>query len=94
MYIPPAVAWIRLAGVAIHKLCIEKYDSFATCQFLETGCNWEWTGGWGFSLERWQFWKQKLGELSAEQSLKRICGIWRKKLRREWRALDGPQLRY
>jgi hypothetical protein len=29
----------------------------------------EWTGGEGFSLDRWQFWKRKLGELAAEQRL-------------------------
>ena len=69
MYIPPAATWIRLAGPSIHKLCVDRHDANATCRFLEPGCTWEWAGGKGFSLERWQFWKRKLAELAAEQSL-------------------------
>jgi len=69
MYIPPAATWIRLAGVSIHKLCVDRHDSHATCGTLEPGCTWEWTGGKGFSVERWQYWKRRLGELVAEQSL-------------------------
>jgi hypothetical protein len=69
MYIPPAATWIRLAGPTIYKLCVDRYKDTATCRFLEAGCTLEWTGGEGFSLDRWQFWKRKLGELAAEQRL-------------------------
>jgi len=69
MYIPPAAAWIRHAGDSIHKFCVDKHNGGAVCGQLEPGCTWEWTGGNEFSIERWQFWKRRLGEVAAEQSL-------------------------
>jgi len=69
MYTPAATIWIRLAGDSIYKFCVDRYERTAVCGTLEPGCTWEWTGGQGFSLERWQFWKRKLGELAIEQSL-------------------------
>jgi hypothetical protein len=69
MYIPPATAWICHAGDSIHKFCVDRDNGGAVCGQLEPGCTWEWTGGSEFSIERWQFWKRRLGELAAEQSL-------------------------
>jgi hypothetical protein len=69
MYIPPATAWIRHAGVSIHKFCVDRHNGGAVCGALEPGCTWGWTGGNEFSIERWQFWKRRLGEIAAEQSL-------------------------
>jgi hypothetical protein len=69
MYLPPAATWMRLAGASIHNLCVDRYKFSATCRFLEAGCTWEWTGGQEFCLERWQFWKRRLGKLASEQSL-------------------------
>jgi hypothetical protein len=70
MYIPPAATWLRLAGAAIYKFCVDRHDGHAVCGTLEPGCKWEWTGEKkGFSLERWAFWKRRLGELAVEQGL-------------------------
>lgn len=68
MYLSPAAVWIRLAGPVIYKYCVEGYDKAgATCRLLE-GSTWQWTGDLGFNLERWEFWKRRLGELAVEVS--------------------------
>jgi hypothetical protein len=69
MYIPPAAAWIRHAGDSIHKFCVDRHNGGAVCGQLEPGCIWEWTGEKEFSIERWQYWKRRFGEIAAEQSL-------------------------
>lgn len=88
MYIPAAATWLRLAGVSIHKLCVDRYDAHATCGLLETGCKWEWTGRSGFSVERWQFWKRRLGELAVEQSLDEHLRIMAKEAEAEMDSVE------
>lgn len=69
MYIPPATAWILHAGESLYKLCQDRYSKSATLGVKESGCQWLWTGGVGFSPERWDFWKKRLQELGSQESL-------------------------
>ncbi|KAI4595603.1 hypothetical protein KJ359_006592 [Pestalotiopsis sp. 9143b] len=69
MYIPSATAWILHAGESLYKLCQDRYSKSATLGVKESGCQWLWTGGVGFSPERWGFWKKRLQELGGQESL-------------------------
>jgi len=94
MYIPAAATWIRHAGDTIRKLCVD-IERGATCGTLEPGCTWEWKGENGFSIERWQFWKRKFGELAAEQSLDEHLRSMAKESRgKKWTVLTGPEHRH
>ena len=71
MYVPPAATWILLAGETIYTLCKtdHKRDDGAPGSALSHE-DWFWGRRWGYSLERWTFWRERFGEISKVQNLK------------------------
>ncbi|KAI0549169.1 hypothetical protein F4679DRAFT_547760 [Xylaria curta] len=65
VYLEAATIWLRLAPRALRKLCEERYAEAAGCGTLEVGCKWLRPGERGYSEARWNFWKQRLWELSS-----------------------------
>lgn len=51
--VPPAATWILLAGEKIYELCKNRKAE----------------KGRGFSLRRWALWKEKFGEIAANEGL-------------------------
>lgn len=54
MYVPPATAWILLAGENIHQFCRDDYKR---------------KDDRGFFMARWMDWKQKFGTIAANAKL-------------------------
>ncbi|KAI1300903.1 hypothetical protein F5Y03DRAFT_221588 [Xylaria venustula] len=65
VYLEAATIWLRFAPRALLKLCEERYARAAVCGTLEVGCKWLRPGERGCSEARWDFWKQRLRELSS-----------------------------
>ena len=72
IYVPPAATWILIAGDIIYGLCKNDHDRTAVERgFSKPSGEWLWTGrDWGFSLERWAFWKKRFGEIAMTQELR------------------------
>ena len=51
--VPPAATWILLAGGKVYELCKSGKDD----------------KGRGFSMGKWVLWKEKFGEIAANQEL-------------------------
>lgn len=72
-YIPPAAAWITIAGPNLYSYC--KLNSDYTGEDVEPwwllgdkyGGLVMWDKRDGFSIERWAFWKLRLQEFSTSQ---------------------------
>ena len=58
----PVDVWISLSAKLLFGLCKAKGEG-ADRNDIPGGKNW--TGVEGFSVERWEFWKQKLDEIAA-----------------------------
>ncbi len=68
IYVPPAAQWILIAGRNIHRCCRTRQDNTGDlviqCWKGAYGGTLLWTGEEGFSIERWEFWKQRFGEIA------------------------------
>lgn len=71
MYIPPVATWMSLAGEKIYGLCKENYKR---TDDSVNGDDLVWKGT-GFSLQRWDVWKQRLTELSQNPTLEESLRI-------------------
>jgi hypothetical protein len=91
MYVPPAVAWLRLAGKAIYKLCMDQYQHGAVRSVAEEGCEWLWAGEVGFSVERWRFWKRRCGELADQENLDAHLRALAKEAQGNMESIEGDR---
>jgi hypothetical protein len=71
-----ANVWISLAGKLIFGLCKVNGEGAAR---NDMAAGKYWTGSVGFSVERWEFWKQRLDEVAVnEEASEDTRGIARK----------------
>ncbi|MCJ1268949.1 hypothetical protein MMC22_008837, partial [Lobaria immixta] len=69
IYVPPAATWILLAGEKIHELCKGDYNRHEPARPSGAMASWLWCGDRGYSLGRWEYWKQRFGEIAMTQGL-------------------------
>ncbi|KAI5270679.1 hypothetical protein E4T47_05959 [Aureobasidium subglaciale] len=64
MWIPPAVAWIEIAGDVLHKLCFEEkgVGGIERSAMMKSFC-----------AERWAEWKSRFEELAAQEEIDEHC---------------------
>ena len=67
IYVPPAATWILLAGEKIHELCKSDYNRQERGRSSGAMASWLWCGDRGYSLGRWEYWKQRFGEIAMTQ---------------------------
>ncbi|KAF8972226.1 hypothetical protein BDZ97DRAFT_1913447 [Flammula alnicola] len=72
VYVPLAGIWILLCGNVIFAHCRNPGTPLA--DFKDAGKDWK--GANGFSIERWNFWKKKFGEVKAhDQACEKTKGL-------------------
>ena len=71
--VPPAATWILLAGKKIYELCKNGKDD----------------KGRDFSLARWALWKEKFGEIAANEELDDSVRSIAEKASAEMESLEG-----
>jgi hypothetical protein len=73
--IPVANVWISLAGKLIFGLCKVNGEGAAR---NDMAAGKYWKGSVGFSVERWEFWKQRLDEVANDEASEETRGIAKK----------------
>ena len=75
VYVPLAVIWIFLCGNVIFGHC--RNPGTHNQSYNDAGKNWK--GGNGFSVERWNFWKKRFGEIKeheqASKKTKKLAAV-------------------
>jgi hypothetical protein len=61
VYVPLAAIWILLCGNVVYAHC--RNPGTPRADFKDAGRNWK--GANGFSIERWNFWKKRFGEIKG-----------------------------
>lgn len=69
MYVPPAATWILLAGEKMYELCKSDYNRRECARIPYPMNPWLWFGDRGYSLGRWEYWKQRFSEIAMTQGL-------------------------
>lgn len=66
LYLPAAATWMSIAAQRIRELCVENHrrdDEAPGLPEVYHGAP-LWTAGRGFSIARWEFWKQRFDILA------------------------------
>ena len=77
VYVPLAVMWLFLCGNVIFAHCRRSSNHPGTGRprYNDAGRNWK--GGNGFSIDRWNFWKKRIGEIKdhdqASEKTKKVA---------------------
>jgi len=79
IYVPPAALWILIAGRNVYECCKAKVNN--TGDLVQQrwmgmyGGTLLWTGEEGFSIERWNFWKQRFSHISQLEGTERVVQL-------------------
>jgi hypothetical protein len=71
LYLPAAATWMTIAAERVRELCNEDYDRDDDAPGLPEVYHGAplWSAGRGFSVGRWQFWKQRFETLAQSNRL-------------------------